>query len=113
VKKPTGVKIKTEVEAVKPKVSILPFYLISPFDLNSGFLTFNFVFYFQGRKRNISTETVSTASKKLKQTIELDTEVSTAHAFTHFVITYELDLFISHFLYSFRMMKKKKRKSPL
>ena len=47
VKKPTGVKIKTKVEAVKPKVSIL------------------------------------------------------------------LDLFISYFLYSFKMMKKKRRKSPL
>jgi hypothetical protein len=79
VKKPTGVKIKTEVEAVKPKVSILPLYLISPFDLDSEYLIFNFVFYFQSRKRNISAETVSTASKKSKQTIVLDTKVSTAH----------------------------------
>jgi hypothetical protein len=80
VNKPTGVKIKTEVETVKPKVSILPLYLDFPFDLDSKYLIFfKIVFYFQSRKRNISTETVSTASKKSKQTVALDAEVSDAH----------------------------------
>jgi hypothetical protein len=80
VNKPTGVKIKTEVETVKPKVSILPLYLEFPFDLDSKYLIFfKIVFYFQSRKRNISTETVSTASKKSKQTVALDAEVSNVH----------------------------------
>jgi hypothetical protein len=51
VNKPTGVKIKTEVETVKPKVSILPLYLEFPFDLDSEYLIFfNLSFIFRAGK---------------------------------------------------------------